>query len=328
MFLSLEREKASFSIKRSCRPNNEVRSCLCKKMDTAAYLTNLGWRGKGHALHHSGRGIIKPVHISNKANVLGVGKKQHDAHADQWWARAFDDTLKGLNTTKDKTTRKTEVISVGCGVQALQMVGIGGAKWIGQRNLYSNFVKGESLNGTLLADEKESSETQTQSENLKTGKKQKRSSNDVDFFTAEAKHIEQSKRNRRLQEVDSLENSRLVGNDTLQQDSKNVGTEMEYEISYARPEHTEAGEERRQRKREKKARKALEASEGGGLVKRARTSAINDDLTSNKRNKEKLHTARDTDLVAKNTYDVPPHRNKKAKRGKRQRAEEFKPFRV
>lgn len=280
-------------------------------MDAAAYLTNLGWRGNGHALHHSGRGITKPVHISQKANVLGVGKKQHDAHADQWWARAFDDTLKGLNTTMDKTTRKTEAVPVASSTQALQMVGIGGAKWIEQRNLYSNFVKGGSLKGTLLGDEKERSETQTQSERLKTEKKQKRGINEVDSSTNEAKHIEGSKRNQRLQKVDSLENSKLVGNDTVQQNTKDVGTELDYVKPYARPKRTEADEDQRQRKKGEKAGKAL-AGEGGGLVKRSRRTAINDDLTSKRRNKKKLHTAKDADLVAKKSCHVSPHRNKKA----------------
>ncbi|KAL2051449.1 hypothetical protein ABVK25_008316 [Lepraria finkii] len=63
-------------------------------MDTAAYLTSQGWAGHGHALHHSGRGITKPLTVTQKNNVLGIGKKKYDAHADQWWARAFDETLK------------------------------------------------------------------------------------------------------------------------------------------------------------------------------------------------------------------------------------------
>lgn len=122
-------------------------------MDTAAYLTNQGWRGDGHALHHSGRGIVKPLRVSQKQNVLGIGKKKHDAHADQWWLRAFDATLKGINCTKDETTGKAESVSLGAGAQALQIVGTGGAKWVGQRGLYSNFVRGEGLHGTLNSEE-------------------------------------------------------------------------------------------------------------------------------------------------------------------------------
>jgi len=126
-----------------------------KTMDTAAYLTNQGWRGDGHALHHSGRGITKPIRVSQKLDVYGLGKKKHDAHADQWWARAFDATLKGINSTKDGVTGKTEGISEGAPAQATQIVGVGGAKWVGQRGLYSNFVRGECLGGTLTPPEEQ-----------------------------------------------------------------------------------------------------------------------------------------------------------------------------
>ena len=118
-------------------------------MDTSAYLTNQGWRGDGHALHISGRGIVKPLRVSQKLNTLGVGKKKHDAHADQWLARAFDDTLKGLNATTDSSTGNTEGLRLGNGAQALRMAGKAGAKWVGQQGLYGSFVKGESLQGTL-----------------------------------------------------------------------------------------------------------------------------------------------------------------------------------
>ena len=120
------------------------------RMDTAAYLTGQGWRGNGHALHHSGRGITKPIAISKKTDVLGIGKKKHDAHADQWWARAFDETLKDLNTKEDGITGKTQGVSIGTGAQALQMVRKGGSKWVGQSALYANFVRGETLGGTLM----------------------------------------------------------------------------------------------------------------------------------------------------------------------------------
>ncbi len=117
-------------------------------MDTAAYLASQGWAGHGHALHHSGRGIIKPIAVAQKNNVLGVGKKKHDAHADQWWARAFDETLKGINATKDGVAGTTEgLVVTGAAKQA-------GAKMrCGVRGpghgLYSCFVKGEGLGGTL-----------------------------------------------------------------------------------------------------------------------------------------------------------------------------------
>ena len=117
-------------------------------MDTAAYLTSQGWAGHGHALHHSGRGIVKPIAVSQKNNVLGVGKKKHDVHADQWWARAFDETLKGINATKDGATGTTEgLVVTGAAKQAGSKM-LGGSHSV-QNGLYGCFVKGEGLGGTL-----------------------------------------------------------------------------------------------------------------------------------------------------------------------------------
>ena len=166
-------------------------------MDALAYLTKQGWQGNGHALHQSGRGITKPVHIPQKANVLGVGKKKHDTHADQWWARAFDDTLKGLNTSKNEATGKTERVSLGSSAQALRIVRTGGTKRNGQGSLYSNFVRGESLRGTLMPEEKDHVVTQPQSEDHR---KQKRGSNNVDLSAVVPKDVRRRKRKRRQRE--------------------------------------------------------------------------------------------------------------------------------
>ena len=122
-------------------------------MDTAAYLASQGWAGHGHALHHSGRGITKPLAVTQKNNVLGIGKKKHDAHADQWWARAFDETLKGINTTTNEGTGRIEGVVLGNGSRALEMAGRGGGKWVGGKGLYGHFVRGESLSGTLTPEE-------------------------------------------------------------------------------------------------------------------------------------------------------------------------------
>ena len=117
-------------------------------MDTAAYLTSQGWAGHGHALHHSGRGIVKPIAVSQKNNVLGVGKKKHDAHADQWWARAFDETLRGINATKDGAMGTTEGLVVTDAAKQAGSKMRGGVHVVGN-GLYSCFVKGQGLGGTL-----------------------------------------------------------------------------------------------------------------------------------------------------------------------------------
>ena len=267
-------------------------------MDAAAYLTNQGWQGHGHALHHSGRGITKPIRISQKANVLGVGKKQHDAHADQWWARAFDDTLKGLNTTKNESTGEMEGIAFGSGAQALQMVGIGGAKWVGQGGLYSNFVRGKSLSGTLTPGEKNYQETQSQSEDR--GGREK-GSNDMNLTMAAAKDVKRSKRKRRQQEENIAKYSKSVGVNLIQQDPKDIGVEEDYQKPRERPKDSENKEQRRQRKREKKAKKALEVGGCRTLPEQRGTIAGNDISTfgrPERRSKEQLRAVEDAEPVA------------------------------
>ncbi|KAI4135903.1 MAG: hypothetical protein LQ347_000239 [Umbilicaria vellea] len=116
-------------------------------MDTTAYLTRQGWLGAGHSLQPGGRGIKRPLLVSQKPNALGLGKKQHDSHADQWWARAFDSSLKSLAVDTDRATRAHHVTVGGSG--ALEMVQNGRGKWVGKHGLYGNFVRGEGLSGTL-----------------------------------------------------------------------------------------------------------------------------------------------------------------------------------
>lgn len=291
-------------------------------MNAAAYLTNQGWRGDGHALHHSGRGITKPLRVSQKANVLGVGKKQHDAHADQWWARAFDDTLKGLNTTKNEATGKTEGVAFGSGAQALQMMGTRGAKWVGQSGLYSNFVRGESLSGTLSPKEKDHRETQSQSEDQG---KRKTGSKDLGLTTAATEDIENIKRKRWQRKEDIAEYSGLADVDTVQQRPKDVGVEEQHQKPQEKPKGSETKGQRRQKKRENKARRAPEAGESRELLKQSRETASQKTSMLDRperRSEEQLHTAGDVDPVAMRASKPSSHRQKKRKSGKRRRAVE------
>lgn len=112
--------------------------------DAEAYLTAQGWRGKGHSLHATSDavGLSRPLLVSQKQNTLGVGKKQHRT-SDMWWMNAFDKSLKGLDTSKEGTVVQT--VTSG----ALDMVAKGGGKWAGKQGLYSCFVKGETLVGSV-----------------------------------------------------------------------------------------------------------------------------------------------------------------------------------
>ncbi|KAI4232484.1 MAG: hypothetical protein L6R40_007381 [Gallowayella cf. fulva] len=112
-------------------------------MDTHSYLTRQGWRGSGNALRPDGQGISRPLLVSRKPNVLGVGQKAHDAHADQWWSRAFDETLKSLNgQTTTKQAARTKVT-------APTPTGTLPTRWTWNGGLYGGFVRGQALEGTM-----------------------------------------------------------------------------------------------------------------------------------------------------------------------------------
>ncbi|PQE18849.1 hypothetical protein CJF32_00006569 [Rutstroemia sp. NJR-2017a WRK4] len=113
-------------------------------MNAHALLTSQGWRGTGHSLHSTSDsiGLSRPLLVSKKDNVLGLGKKQHKT-ADMWWMNAFDASLKGLDTSKEGQV-KVE------GGGGLDMVVKGGSKWVGGKGgLYSFFVRGEGMGGTI-----------------------------------------------------------------------------------------------------------------------------------------------------------------------------------
>ncbi|KAL8780096.1 MAG: hypothetical protein Q9203_001072 [Teloschistes exilis] len=113
-------------------------------MDTSAYLTRQGWLGDGNTLHPSGHGIKKPLLVARKTNTLGLGKKAHDVYADQWWSRAFEETLGSLNggAASEKTNMGTVVKSSVMGVPSA-------ARWGPPGGLYGGFIRGAGLEGTM-----------------------------------------------------------------------------------------------------------------------------------------------------------------------------------
>ncbi|KAG9200688.1 hypothetical protein G6514_006707 [Epicoccum nigrum] len=101
-------------------------------MNAEAYLRKQGWQGSGHSLDGEGRGIKKPLLIAHKQDQLGLGKKKAAYTTDdQWWMRAFDDSLKNIGSGKESTLSQIQ------------------KKGINRGGLYGFFVKGESIAGTL-----------------------------------------------------------------------------------------------------------------------------------------------------------------------------------
>lgn len=103
-------------------------------MDSRAYLTRQGWRGDGHSLDHTNRGISKPLLVSKKVDVLGVGLNKHAAVSDQWWLRAYDQGLKDFGTGTKSALANVQEHGVNRG------------------GLYGRFVKGEGVPGTFGED--------------------------------------------------------------------------------------------------------------------------------------------------------------------------------
>ena len=243
-------------------------------MDTAAYLTSQGWAGHGHALHHSGRGIIKPIAVTQKNNVLGIGRKKHDAHADQWWARAFDETLKGINATKDDTTGTTEsLVITSAAKQAGSKMRCGVAS-VGH-GLYSCFVKGEGLGGTLDEQDVDIGEQEGKGDASAEEVKHKPENDLVPPLRKE-----EAKKKRKKQKPAHTQSTEVV---FLRRDKEEDGAEEDGQAVNAAPKEKEKRKkrkdrattdeghelpkaeptEREQRKRRKKARKEGEGRAGG-----------------------------------------------------------------
>ncbi|WPB04423.1 uncharacterized protein RHO25_009069 [Cercospora beticola] len=103
-------------------------------MDAEKLLKAYGWSGSGSLDSHNGaqsRGLSKPLLISKKVDVLGVGLNKHAAVSDQWWMRAYDSGLKDLGTGKKSTLAQVREKGMFAG------------------GLYGRFVKGESEGGTI-----------------------------------------------------------------------------------------------------------------------------------------------------------------------------------
>jgi nucleolar protein TMA23 len=225
-------------------------------MNAHALLTSQGWRGTGHSLHPTNdkTGLSRPLLVSRKDNVLGVGKKQHKT-SDMWWMNAFDSSLKGLDTSKQGTVVQT-VTSGG-----LDMVARGGGKFVGKKGLYSSFVRGECLTGTIGEESSTPQSSGTITPDVQSGdkeRKKKRRKRDGDGLeTKEERRVRKAaKRVARAKE-------------SIPEPAK---VEEVEEVSVKKPE---TKEERRERKRLKKlakeaARNPIEVSSEKAKKKKRR----------------------------------------------------------
>lgn len=60
-----------------------------ESMNASAFLQKQGWRGKGHSLDQTNRGLKNPLLLAHKIDNSGLGTKKNNFE-DQWWLRAWD----------------------------------------------------------------------------------------------------------------------------------------------------------------------------------------------------------------------------------------------
>ncbi|KAK6520149.1 hypothetical protein TWF506_000433 [Arthrobotrys conoides] len=187
-------------------------------MNAQSYLQSFGWTpgtSLGNPLSHapststcpSSQRLTKRILTSTKNNTLGVGRKQSNLnHADLWWEKAFDVSLKKLDVNKDTTAIPQEKKDAVDNMNLFAELGGGrgfggtamgeGAKKGGggkkvehsKAPLYRYFVRGQGLEGTMTSISTTITTTTTTvvqtetmiSEDSRPSKKRKRDNNSDD----------------------------------------------------------------------------------------------------------------------------------------------------
>jgi hypothetical protein len=137
-------------------------------MDAHAHLLSLGWAGPGHSLdsrphlqhkgrrglaydpsqnNNTGRGLVKPLLVSQKRNTFGIGKKAHEpAAGNDWWLKGFENALSNIGKNNDST--------VTSGTATPETGSTSGYR--GKHNgLYGFFVRGQQMEGTIGEERKD-----------------------------------------------------------------------------------------------------------------------------------------------------------------------------
>lgn len=210
-------------------------------MDAAALLKSQGWRGKGHSLHPTNNsiGLSTPLLVSRNSDGRGIGQNKHFT-SDQWWLNAFDQKLKGLDTSS-----KGVVQSVTNG--ALDLARSGSGRYSGASSLYASFVSGGMLGGTITPDSADESTDATPNSDdretvpgLRNGVKKE--SKDGRRARKEAKRLRRAARAERKAEKEARKLVKVA--------------ETKEERRARRAERSERKEARGKRRQEKAARRA------------------------------------------------------------------------
>ncbi|KAL6889313.1 hypothetical protein HDV57DRAFT_486598 [Trichoderma longibrachiatum] len=161
-------------------------------MDAHALLSAQGWRGTGHSLHKTDDsiGLAKPLLLNRKTNTKGLGNTKHFT-SDLWWMDAFDEQLKGLDTSKEGKVEQT--VTTG----KLNALDPGR---VSKYSIYASFVRGGFLQGTItpeLTDDPTSTESDKSDDKKTTSSKATKSTKPKKESKEEKRARKEEKRRRK-----------------------------------------------------------------------------------------------------------------------------------
>ncbi|KAL6876656.1 hypothetical protein J3F83DRAFT_726589 [Trichoderma novae-zelandiae] len=220
-------------------------------MDAHALLSAQGWRGTGHSLHKTDDsiGLAKPLLLNRKTNTKGLGNTKHFT-SDLWWMDAFDEQLKGLDTSKEGKVEQT--VTTG----KLNALDPGrNSKY----SIYATFVRGGFLQGTL--DSLETTDESTSAESEKSAKKETASSK----ATKSTKPKKESKEEKRARKEEKRKRKEARALRRAAKAERRLRrSEARKDASDSSSSTTEEKRLRRARKEEKRRRKELEKKKALG----------------------------------------------------------------
>ncbi|KAF5967279.1 DNA-directed rna polymerase ii subunit rpb1 [Fusarium bulbicola] len=215
-------------------------------MDAHALLSSQGWRGTGHSLHRTDDsiGLAKPLLLNRKDNTRGLGQKQHFT-SDQWWMNAFDEQLKGIDTSKKGKVVQT--VTTGK-LNALE-------KNLGKYSVYTTFVRGGFLEGTI--DKLTINDSSTESSETESSDQQEGDKSDKDKPRKETKEEKKARKEakRKRKEARAVRRAEKAARRELKSKSK--------KSSKSSAESSDADEEKKRRRAKKEEKRRQRAKEAG-----------------------------------------------------------------
>ncbi|KAJ4271536.1 hypothetical protein NW762_000240 [Fusarium torreyae] len=215
-------------------------------MDAHALLSSQGWRGTGHSLHKTDDsiGLAKPLLLNRKDNTKGLGQKQHFT-SDQWWMNAFDEQLKGIDTSKKGkvvqtiTTGKLNVLD----------------KNLGKYSVYTTFVRGGFLEGTI--DKLTINDTSTETSENESSDQPEAVRSDKDKPRKETKEEKRARKEAKRKRKEARAAKKAARRELKSKSKKSSKS------SKSSVESSDADEEKRRRRARKEEKRRQRAKEAG-----------------------------------------------------------------